>query len=105
MVDQTSTKGEAEMRANFLALGTDSVTDLAFGGANRSISMDLIGNVSKMLNWQRTIASLALLTPLAKQAPWLIPVALEIPVPLWMAICPPLGRIVALSRVRLLPFF
>jgi hypothetical protein len=51
------------------------------------------------LDWQQTISALAFLTPIVKQAPWLIPAALKFPVGFWMSVCPTLGRIVRLNRV------
>lgn len=54
------------------------------------------------LDWQKTIAAVAFLTPIVKQATWLIPLALKLPERFWMGTYPPLGRIARLNRVSCL---
>ncbi|KAI9721170.1 MAG: hypothetical protein M1828_005277 [Chrysothrix sp. TS-e1954] len=98
MLNQSREDGEAETRANFLAYATDTINDHAFEDERQTESTRLIGNIGNMRRWRRTIAALALLTPIVKQFPFLIPLALKIPVSIWMAFAPNLGRIVALNQ-------
>ena len=99
MTKQTRRDGSVEIRANFLAMTTDMITAHAFDRSNPQKTLDLLGDEQKAKNWQRTIAAVALLTPIAKQFPWLIPAALKLPAKFWVTIAPPLRRIVALNRV------
>lgn len=90
---QLSENGSAEMRANFLAMTTDALCSHAFGR-----SMDLLGDEVRSRNWHQTIKAIAILTPLIKQFPWIIPVALKLPLVLLRMTVPRLARIVALRR-------
>jgi hypothetical protein len=92
---QLSETGSAEIRANYLAMTTDTLCSHAFGH-----SMDLLGDEQRAKNWQRTIKAVAILTPLVKQFTWIIPIALKLPLGPLRLIVPDLARIVALHRVR-----
>lgn len=91
---QLSENGSAEIRADYLAMTTDTLCSHAFGH-----SMDLLGDEQRSKNWQRTIKAIAILTPLVKQFTWIIPVALKLPLGPLRMILPDLARIVALHRV------
>ncbi|KAI3324236.1 cytochrome P450 [Xylariaceae sp. AK1471] len=90
---QISSNGYAEMRMNFLAFSTDTLAEHAFGE-----TLDLLRNEDKAKNWQNTIKAVAYLTPIVKQFPWVIPVALKLPVRPLELIVPDLARIVRLRR-------
>lgn len=92
--DQLSKSGKTEMRTNYLALTTDTLCSYAF-----EESLHLLKNEQKASNWQSTIKAVAILTPLARQFTWIIPLALKLPMrPLNFAL-PDLARIVKLHRV------
>ena len=96
---QQQRDGHVELRVNFLALTTDLIAALSLNGCNPRETMHLLQNEEYAKEWQKTIAAVAFLTPIAKQFPWLIPAALKISVGFWMMVAPPLGRIVKLNRV------
>lgn len=96
---QQDRDGSIELRVNFLAMTTDMIAAHALNGSNPQNTLHLLHDDEKAREWQKTIAALAMLTPLVKQAPWLIPVALKLSVGFWMTIAPSLGRIVRLNRV------
>ena len=87
------------MRVNFLAMTTDLVAAHTLNGSNSQGTLRLLENEDDAKAWQQTIAALAFLTPLVKQAPWLIPLALKLSTGLWMTIAPTLGRVIKLHRV------
>lgn len=99
MRHQQDRDGSVELRVNFLAMTTDMIAAHALNGSNPQKSLHLLKDEEKAKDWQKTIAAVALLTAIVKQAPWLITVALKLPVGFWMTIAPPLGRIVRLNRV------
>lgn len=105
MYHQQERDGNVELRVNFLAMTTDTVAAHSLDGSNPQNTLHLLKNEENAREWQRTIAALAFLTPLCKQFPWLIPIALEIPVGFWMTIAPSLGRVVRLNRVSINPNF
>lgn len=78
---------------------TDMIATHALTGSNPQKTLNLLKDEEKAREWQRTIAALAMLTSLVRQAPWLITIALKLSVGFWMTIAPPLGRIVRLNRV------
>ncbi|KAL9039717.1 MAG: hypothetical protein Q9180_002361, partial [Flavoplaca navasiana] len=98
MAQQQKRDGNIELRVNFLAITTDVIAAHALNGSNPQKTLHLLDDEEKARDWQKTIAALAMLTALVRQAPWLIGVALKIPVGVWMSIAPPLGRIVRLSK-------
>jgi hypothetical protein len=59
----------------------------------------LLYSTKQAHRWKETIGAIAILTPLAKQFTWIIPMALKVPVALLNAVVPSLGRIVQLHRV------
>lgn len=99
MRDQQGRDGSVELRFNFLAMTTDMIAAHALNGSNPQTTLNLLKNEERARDWQKTIAAIALLTAIVKQAPWLIPAALQLSVGFWMAIAPPLGHIVRLNRV------
>ena len=99
MRDQQARESSVELRVNFLAMTTDVIAAHTLNGSNQERTLDLLKNNDNARDWQKTIAALAILTPVCKQAPWLIPLALKLSVGFWMMIAPPLGRVVRLNRV------
>ena len=99
MRHQQDRDGSVELRVNFLAMTTDMIAAHALNGSNPQNTLHLLKDEKKAKDWQKTIAAVALLTAIVKQAPWLIPIALKLSVGFWMTIAPPLGRIVRLNRV------
>lgn len=94
MYSQITATGSTEMRTNYLAFATDNLADHCFGR-----STDFLLNENEATGWKRTINAVAILTPLAKQFPFIIPMALRLPTkPLELAV-PDLARIVKLRRV------
>lgn len=96
---QQERDGHVELRVNFLAMTTDTIANHSLNGSNPQNTISLLENEERAAEWKRTIAALAMLTPIVKQATWLIPVALKVPVAIWMMTIPSLGRIVRLNRV------
>ena len=94
--EQLAHGGIAEMRKNFLAMTTDSLCGHTF---NESFNLNLLKSDQAATNWQKTIKAVATLTPLVKQFPWIIPVALKCPLGLLQVMVPGLARIVPLRRV------
>ncbi|KAL9634621.1 MAG: hypothetical protein Q9164_003980 [Protoblastenia rupestris] len=95
---QQQCNGSVDLRVNFLAMTTDMIAALSLNGSNPPKRMHLLQNEEYAREWQKTIAAVAFLTPIAKQFPWLIPTALKFPVGFWTTVAPPLGRIVELNR-------
>ncbi|KAI4159386.1 MAG: hypothetical protein LQ342_006642 [Letrouitia transgressa] len=95
---QQERDGHVELRVNFLAMTTDTIANHSLNGSNPQNTISLLENEERAAEWKRTIAALAMLTPIVKQATWLIPVALKVPVAIWMMTIPSLGRIVRLNR-------
>lgn len=99
MRHQQDRDGSVELRVNFLAMTTDMIAAHALNRSNPQNTLNLLKDESKAKDWQKTIAAMAVLTCFVKQAPWLIPIALKLPIKLWMTILPLLGRIVRLNKV------
>ena len=72
--------GCVELRVNFLAMSTDTIAGHSLDGSNPQDTIYLLDNDDNAKEWQTTIAALASLKPLVKQATWLIPLALKISV-------------------------
>ena len=96
MNEQLAYGGTTEMRKNFLAMTTDTLCGHTF---NESFNLNLLKSEQMATDWQRTIKAVATLTPLVKQFPWIIPVALKCPLGLLQVMVPDLARIVGLRRV------
>lgn len=92
---QTAQDGIAEMRTNYLAFTTDTVTGLCFRRP-----LGLLEDDEQAVAWRETTAAVASLTPLAKQFRWLVPIALKIPMFILEGLVPSLSRIVKLRHVR-----
>ena len=99
MRHQQDRDGSVELRVNFLAMTTDMIAAHVLNRSNPQNTLNLLEDESKAKDWQKTIVALAVLTCVVKQAPWLIPIALKLPIELWMTILPLLGRIVRLNKV------
>ena len=89
-----ASNGIVELRKTYLAMTTDSL-----GGHAFNKSADLLREDQKAEEWRKTIKAVAILTPLAKQFTWLIPLVLKVPIAVLQAIVPDLSRIAALHRV------
>jgi hypothetical protein len=92
---QTAEDGVAEMRTNYLAFTTDTVTGLCFRRP-----LGLLEDNEQAVAWRETTAAVASLTPLVKQFRWIVPIALRIPMFVLEALVPSLSRIVKLRHVR-----
>ncbi|KAL9078853.1 MAG: hypothetical protein Q9157_002223 [Trypethelium eluteriae] len=90
---QTNRDGKTDLRTVYLAFFTDIICSHAF---NRPL--DLLQNEREAKRWREAISALAMLTPLVRQFPWLIPTAIKLPIPFWNLIYPALGRVVQLHR-------
>ncbi|GAP93176.1 putative cytochrome P450 [Rosellinia necatrix] len=90
---QIRATGSAEMRKIYLAFTTDTLSEHCFGR-----STGLLLDDQAAVEWQRTIKAVAILTPLAKQFPWVIPLALKCPLRPLQLIVPDLARIVKARR-------
>ena len=86
-----------ELRLNFLAFTTDTITRHALGE-----SRELQKNPILAQQWSTTIRAVAQITPLVKQFPWLIKVALNTPLVLFRLVLPDLARLVEFHQVSLL---
>ncbi|KAH7305262.1 putative flavonoid 3-hydroxylase [Stachybotrys elegans] len=91
--EQIRRDGWAELRLNYLAFTTDTLTDFCF-----TESMQLLQDEKKAAGWKSTIQAIALLTPLIKQFTWVIPLALALPVRPLEIIIPDIARVVKLRR-------
>lgn len=98
--DQQNRNGNVELRFNFLAITTDVIAAHSLNGSNPQKTIGLLQDEEKAKDWQKTIAALAFLTALVKQAPWLITFAKTLPANLWMSFAPRLGRVVRLNKVK-----
>ena len=96
MTAELSESGFSEMRSNYLAMTTDTLCGHAF-----EKSLDLLESKQRANEWRLTINAVAILTPLARQFTWIIPIALKLPLVPLEFVVPNLARIVALHRVRL----
>jgi cytochrome P450 len=83
-----------ELGSEYLALTTDAVCEHALGRHR-----DLLDDQQRTLDWKMTVRAVAGLTPVAKQFPWLIPIAFGLQLPLLRSIAPNLSKIVELQRV------
>ena len=92
--EQLANGGVAEMRKNYLAMTTDTLSSHAFDE-----SLDLLESDQAAINWQKTIKAIATLTPLIKQFTWIIPVALKLPLGLVQLVHRDIARIAALHWV------
>ncbi|KAL6866099.1 hypothetical protein ACO1O0_002199 [Amphichorda felina] len=91
--DHIARDGFAELRMNFLAFTTDTITEYCL-----EESLRLMESEERAVKWQETISSLANTTPIARNWSWVTPLALKVPVWLLNLINPNLGRIVGLHR-------
>jgi hypothetical protein len=87
---------QLEMRSQYLAITTDVVCQHTF-----QRNLGLLQDTKRAQGWKDTIGAIAILTPLAKQFTWIIPMALKVPVALLNTVVPSLGRIVQLHRVSI----
>lgn len=91
-----ASKEEIEMRGLYLAVTTDVVCQHVLQS-----NLGLLQSTQRAHDWKRTIGAVAILTPLAKQFTWIIPMALKLPTELLRITVPALGRIVQLHRVSI----
>lgn len=97
LLERSHLSGHVELRASSLAWSTDVVCSYALG-----FSLDLLGDWPRAVEWRKNISALASLTPYAKQFPWLIPLALQLPDWILNALLPQIARVVWIHRVSLL---
>ncbi|KAI9690653.1 MAG: hypothetical protein M1820_009933 [Bogoriella megaspora] len=93
MQKQLDRDGVVEVRTNFLAYSTDIICGHAFHEQR-----NLLDDEDSARKWRETISAVALLTPIARQLPWLLPLSLKIPIGVWNLVAPPLGRVVAFQQ-------
>ncbi|TGO68998.1 hypothetical protein BELL_0796g00030 [Botrytis elliptica] len=84
-----NTKEIIDLRVTFLAFTTDTITRYALGE-----SKDLQENKTLAVDWSATIRAVARITPLMKQFPWMMTVALYIPIDILRFFMPELSRLV-----------
>lgn len=88
-------RGEVvELRVKFLAFATDTITRYALGEP-----MGLQGNQFRADDWSATIRAVVRITPLVKQFPWIISLALKVPVNVLQLILPDLSRLLRFHGV------
>ena len=91
--DQITRLGSAEMRMNFLAFATDTVSDYCFGTSTNYLEDEQLS-----ANWIKTIHAVSSWTSWAKQFPGLIPFSLAIPHSIMEIFDPDLARIPSRGR-------
>ncbi|KAF7952621.1 uncharacterized protein EAE97_002118 [Botrytis byssoidea] len=84
-----STKEIIDLRVTFLAFTTDTITRYALGEMK-----NLQENKTLAVDWSATIRAVARITPLMKQFPWMMTVALYIPINILRFFMPELFRLV-----------
>ena len=90
-------KGEpTALRVSLTAFTMDVLCDVAFGDC-----LHLQNDPQACQDYDRTIAAIGIYAPYAKKFPWMIRIAMNLPVGLVMTIAPALGRIVQLRKVSL----
>jgi hypothetical protein len=87
---------EIELGRAYLAMTTDVVCQHTLGK-----SLGFSENQAATDAWKKTMRAVAGLTPIAKQFPWMIPLALNMPSKLLRSLAPDLDRVVELHRVGL----
>ena len=56
----------------------------------------------KSRSWTKTMDAVGKITPLAKQFPWIVPIALNLPLSIVQVLNPDLARLIQLHKVRIL---
>ncbi|KAK6598717.1 cytochrome P450 [Botrytis cinerea] len=84
-----STKEIIDLRVTFLAFTTDTITRYALGE-----NKNLQENKTLAVDWSATIRAVARITPPMKQFPWMMAVALYIPIKIIRFFMPELSRLV-----------
>ena len=88
-------KGEVlELRMRFLAFTTDTVALFCLGQ-----STNIQNNERRAEEWNRTMRTVTKVTPFVKQFPWIINIALKLPIGLVHSIMPNLTGVLQLHHV------
>lgn len=95
-----------------MAFSTDTVSEFAF--AKSAGLQDVLlasgeeevgqGEMGKVEDWAETLRMVGAVFPLLRQFPWMIKVALKVPVIVFRVLVPVLSRFLILHKVRLLIF-
>ena len=88
------------MHTVFIAFTTDSLCNFVFGK-----SFGYQSDRKKNQEWRNTMGAVPHNTPVIKQLPWAIGLALKLPESLVRLVVPDLSRLVGLHRVRYFPLF
>jgi cytochrome P450 len=93
MDQQIRRDGCAELRRNYLAYSTDSISQFCFNE-----SRGMLQDEDKAAGWKRTIHGIAVSTPLMKQFSWMMPMTMKLP--LWpvQMLAPDMAEVVQLRR-------
>ena len=83
-----------DVGVSVLAFTMDTVCTIAF-----DISQDYLDNLDEAREWHDTIAAVAKMTTLLKQFPWLLGVAMKLPIAIFEILTPALGRLLRLHDV------
>ena len=91
---QYGEKSVKDLHTVFLAFTSDAVCRFIFGK-----TLDLQRASQKAEDWRRTMGALPQITPLIKQFPWIVTVAMKLPKIILHFAVPHLARLLALHRV------
>jgi hypothetical protein len=83
-----------------LAFSTDTVSEYAFAksaGLQETVSEE--GGMGKVEDWAETLRTVGAVFPLLRQFPWMIKVALKVPVVVFRVLVPVLSRFLLLHKV------
>lgn len=94
MEEQISRQGYSEMRLNYFALATDTVTDHCL-----AISTNLLQDEEAATIMHETVKSLSRIMPLARQVSSIVPFALLLPIRVVQFLAPSVASIVKLHCV------
>jgi hypothetical protein len=97
--EKTMRTGEAiNIRVPLLAYTTDFYCAHALSD---SVDMNLLSDMGKAEIWRNNVTGLTHLVPIVRQFPWVLPIAVELPMWLLKLVSADAGRLVQLLRVRL----
>ena len=82
------------LHIRYLGFTTDSVSEFAFARSD-----GLQGNVDGLEDWAETLRMVGAVFPLLRQFPWMIKVALKLPLWVFQLVVPVLSRFLELHKV------
>lgn len=91
---------KVELHTRFLGFTTDSISEYAFGKSVglQEIACDESG-MGKVEDWAETLRTVGAVFPLLRQFPWMIKVALQVPIIVFRVLVPVLSRFLLLHKV------